>query len=352
MRNRFGTAAAIALMTTVSAVLLSACGPDNSDPVAAPTSGTTAAPGGSGGSGGSGGTGGGGTGKATPPGPTGQVVNGTSAANHLTISTGGTTVAMNGTTVDFGTAVRDLQWSPDGKRAVFVNGDGDLVTSNPDGGGKTVVAKHPAGETWSHPTWQRSGRDNLADTSPNATERFKNIVFASEKGGAVKLETIPAKSVGGTPEVLAPHNSEGGNENMPQPPQAGNGWPNAGGQRGEIAYANGPANEVFVYDTYIRPNTHSMGKGSQPAISPDGEQVVFVRSVDGHDHLFRRSTLDAKSEKDLTPKAATDYTEPVWSPDGKTLAVRTPDGIATLPSDGSAAPVQVSTVKGLPSFRP
>nr|WP_031078856.1 PD40 domain-containing protein [Streptomyces sp. NRRL WC-3742] len=342
VRNRFGSAAAIALTTTVSAVLLTACGPDTSDPVAAPTSGAPVATG-------SAGPGG----KTGSPAPGGKEINGTTAANHLTISTGTPTVALNGTTVDFGTAVRDLAWSPDGKKAVFINGDGDLMTANPDGGGKVVVAKHPAGETWSHPTWQRATKDTGGDTSANATERFRNLVFASDKGGTLRLETIPVKSVGGTPEVLTPHNSEGGNENIPQPPQAGNTWANAGGQRGEIAYANTPAGEVFIYDTYIRPNTHSMGKGSQPALSTDGEHLVFVRSVNGHDHLFSRSPLDGpKSEKDLTPSATTDYTEPVWSPDGRTIAARTPDGIVTLPSDGSAAPTQVSTIKGLPSYRP
>lgn len=342
VRNRFGTAAAIALMTTVSAVLLTACGPDSSDPAASPTSGAPAATGSAGPGGASG-----------SPAPGGKEVNGTSAANHLTISTGARTVALNGTTVDFGTAVRDLAWSPDGKKAVFINGDGDLVTANPDGGGKVVVAKHPAGETWSHPTWQRATKDASNGAVPNATDRFKNLVFASDKGGTLRLETIPATSVGGAPEELVPHNSEGGNANIPQPPQTGNTWANAGGQRGEIAYANTPAGEVFIYDTYIRPNTHSMGKGSQPALSTDGEHLVFVRSVNGHDHLFSRSTAaDQKSEKDLTPSATTDYTEPAWSPDGRTIAARTPDGVVTLPADGSAAPTRVSTIKGLPSYRP
>ncbi|MFJ2187031.1 hypothetical protein ACIOJE_03585 [Kitasatospora sp. NPDC087861] len=355
VRNRFGTAAAIALMTTVGAVLLSACGPDNagSDPTAAPATsapGTsapgTAAPGGS-----------------TPPGspsagggtpaPGAKEANGTTAANRLTISTGTQAVAMNGTTVDFGTVVRDLAWSPDGTKAAFVDGNGDLVVTNPDGTGKTTVAKNPGGETWSHPSWQHAAKDPGDDSLPEATERFKNIVFAAAKGGVLRLETIPAKAVGGTPEVLTPHSSEGGNPNLPQPPRTGNTWANAGGRHGEIAYANTPANEVYIYDDYIRPAARDMGKGSQPALSPDDEHVVFVRSVSGHDHLFSRSTqFDQRNEKDLTPGATTDYTEPAWSPDGKTIAARTPDGVSTLPADGSAAPTQVSTVKGLPAYRP
>ncbi|MBD0690204.1 PD40 domain-containing protein [Streptomyces sp. CBMA123] len=344
VRNRFGTAAAIALMTTASAVLLAACGPDNSDPGSAAPSATgsaapgTAAPGGGAHSG--------------SPAPGGKEVNGTSAANHLTISTGTKTVAMNGTTVDFGTVVRDLAWSPDGKKVVFVNGDGDLVTANPDGSGKSTLAKAPSGEAWSHPTWQHAAKGPSGDSVPNETERYNNIVFAAAKGGVLRLATVPAK--GGTVADLTPHNSEGGDAGSePQPPQTGNTWANAGGQQAEIAYANTPADEVYIYDDYIRPATQDIGKGSQPALSADGRAIVFVRSVNGHDHLFTRATEHGKSaEKDLTPSATTDYTEPAWSPDGKTVAARTPDGVSTVPADGSAAPAQVSTIKGLPSYRP
>ncbi|MFG2907934.1 hypothetical protein ACGF13_23070 [Kitasatospora sp. NPDC048286] len=360
MRNRFGTTAAIALMVSVGTVLLSACGPENGDsaPTAAPTgSAAPAAPAPTGSAPGAGAPGTAAPGAPAPSGsaaPGGKEVNGTSAANHLTISTGTRTVALNGTTVDFGTVVRDLAWSPDGRKAAFVNGDGDLVTANPDGSGKVVLAKNPGGETWSHPTWRHATKDPIVtDTGDKALERFAAIVFTSEKGGTLRLEKVATKSPGATPEVLTPSSSEGGGDPIPQPPQTGNTWANAGGHRGEIVYANTPANEVYLYDDYIRPSTREMGKGSQPALSPDGEHLVFVRSVNGHDHLFTRSTQgDQKAEKDLTPSAATDYTQPAWSPDGRTIAVRTPDGISTLPADGSAAPTQVSTIKGLPSYRP
>ncbi|GHF63942.1 hypothetical protein GCM10018790_47340 [Kitasatospora xanthocidica] len=362
VRNRFGTAAAIALMTTVGAVLLSACGPDTSGSgaTAAPTGtapGSTAgtsAPGSTPGTSAPGAPSQPGTpSQAGSPAPGGKEVNGTSAANHLTISTGTQTVAINGATVDFGTAVRDLAWSPDGKKAAFVNGNGDLVTANPDGTGKVTLAKNPGGETWSHPTWLHATREPGDTSGTEGLERFNTIVFAATKGGVLKLERVPTKTPGATPEELTPHNSEGGNDNLPQPPQTGNTWANAGGHRGAIAYANTPANEVYIYDDYIRPAARELAKGSQPALSPDGEHLVFVRSVNGHDHLFTRSTAwDQKTEKDLTPSATTDFTEPAWSPDGRTVAARTPDGISTLPADGSAAPTQVSTIKGLPAYRP
>ncbi|MFJ9774539.1 TolB family protein [Kitasatospora sp. NPDC101157] len=352
VRNRFGSAAAIALMATVSAVLLSACGPDNAD------SGATAAPGSKApgsaapGSAAPGTPAPGGASHSGSPAPGGKEVNGTSVANHLTISTGTRKVAMNGTLVDFGSVVRDLAWSPDGKKAVYVGGSGDLMTANPDGTGGTTLAKHPDGEEWSHPTWQHAEKGPSGGAVPDETERYDNIVFTAKKAGVLRLVKVPAK--GGSVEDVSPSNSEGGdNANLPQPPQTGNTWANAGGRHAEIAYANTPTNEVYIYDDYIRPATQDIGKGSQPALSPDGGKIVFVRAVNGHDHLFARSTeYDQKAEKDLTPSATTDFTEPAWSPDGRTVAARTPEGIDTVPADGSAAPTQVSTLSGLPVYRP
>ncbi|MFD0330721.1 hypothetical protein ACFQZC_27295 [Streptacidiphilus monticola] len=121
-------------------------------------------------------------------------------------------------------------------------------------------------------------------------------------------------------------------------------------------YANTGDGDVYIRDDYLRQQGGAMTAGSQPAVpaapaqgSPAEGEVVFVRSVGGHDHLFlERGT----SATDLTPNAATDYTEPAVSPDGRTVAARTPDGIVTLTLDGSHTPVKVSDHLGLPAYRP
>ncbi|MDI5965648.1 hypothetical protein POF50_019845 [Streptomyces sp. SL13] len=321
------TRSAVALtvaMTAGTAALLTGCGPLT--PTANGTTSPAAGPG---------------AGSASPA--PASVINGT-ATNGLTISDGTRYVVMNGTRIDFGTAVRDLAWSPDGSRAAFVDGSGDLVVSHPDGTGRTVVAHNPGGVNWSHPTWQVAPADT-ADGVPAKD----NLIFTSGSGSTAVLETIGATAVGGTPKKLG-LNGYGGEANS-TPPQSGNVWPDAAGQHGSSVYANAANGEVYLRDDNLRQQGGVLAPGSEPALAPtDDGHVVFVRSVAGHDHLFLAAGGTKSAVKDLTPNATTDYTEPAWSPDGSTVAARTPDGIVTLKVDG-AQPVKVSGYTGLPAYR-
>ena len=361
--RRRSTAAAIALtagLTASAALLLSACGPD--DPTAASPSGSprattsgasapsaAAAPrptkvAGTGGSGN--GAGGSGTpGVEVQPAGSSTPVNGT-AHNGLTISDGSRYVVMNGTRVDFGTLVRDLAWSPSGAKAAFVDADGDLAVSNPDGSGRVVVARNPGGRTWSHPTWQVRGTDPQV-----GLPAVDDLFFASTAGGTSKLYSVSATAHDGTPKVLTLDHESG--EGVKPLPQTGNVWPSVGGRYGTAVYANTGTGEVYIRDDYIRQQGSALTQGSEPALSDTSDEaMVFVRSVGGHDHLFvERSTQTGPTYKDITPHATTNYAEPAWSPDGKTIAARTPTGIVTLPADGSSAPVKVSGYHGLPAYR-
>jgi WD40-like Beta Propeller Repeat len=267
-------------------------------------------------------------------------------ASHgtLSVSNGTRYVLINGRKVDFKVPVRDLAWSPDGKKAAFVDGSGNLDIANPDGSGRVVVAKNPGNQNWSHPTWQVAAKD----TRYNIPAK-DNLIFAARAKGVSRLKYVSAKAVHGTPKTLPLNGS-------PDPdgavPQTGNVWPNAAGHYGTTVYANADTGAVYIRDDYLRQQGGKLTKGSQPALSPNEEEVVFVRSVAGHDHVLVEDFVHGNHIKDLTPHATTDYTEPAWSPDGKTLAVRTPSGTVTLPADGSGHPAKVTSTVGLAAYRP
>ncbi|MFC5666997.1 hypothetical protein ACFP3U_29045 [Kitasatospora misakiensis] len=261
--------------------------------------------------------------------------------NVLTVSNGTRYVQIDGRTVDFRTVVRDLAWSPDGSKAVFIDGASNLVISDPDGSNRVTVAKNPGGQNWNHPTW------HSVPAIPAAGVPARNsIVFVARKNGVSQLKTVPAAAGQGQPADL----SVWGDGDGDLLPQTGNIWPNASSKTGTSVFANVDNGTVYIRDENLRSQTDELAKGSEPAVSPDGEDVVFVRSVQGHDHLFVQGRGD-KTAKDLTPKATTNYTEPTFSPDGRTIAARTPKGIVTLPVSGAAKPVVVTSRVGLPAYR-
>jgi Tol biopolymer transport system component len=59
------------------------------------------------------------------------------------------------------------------------------------------------------------------------------------------------------------------------------------------------------------------GEGTEPAWSPDGKRLVFVRSSGGHAHLFV-ANADGKGAQQITDGSSDDE-EPAWSPDGTSI---------------------------------
>jgi hypothetical protein len=262
----------------------------------------------------------------------------------LTISDGTRHVLANGTSIDFGTIVRDLAWNPKGTKAAFIDGHGNLDIANPDGSHRVTVAANPGGQTWSHPTWQVAA----ADTT-NGIPAKNNLIFSAKVSGKTVLEGIKATSDHGTPTRISLNT-----DSDTALPKTNNTWPNVGGNHGTAVYENTHTGEVYIRDDYLRQMGSALTKGSEPALAPNEEEVVFVRSVHGHDHLFVEDfSSSANVTKDVTPHATTDYTEPTWSPNSKTIAFRAPTGTYTITktSHGFGKPVKVSKHTGLPAYR-
>jgi Tol biopolymer transport system component len=252
---------------------------------------------------------------------------------------------MNGTRVNFGTDVRDLAWNPSGTKAAFIDSLGNLDVANPNGSGRVVVAKNPGGQTWSHPTWQVAKADPA-----NQIPAKDNLIFVASKNGTTRLETVSATAHNSKPALLTLDHYAG--EGQSALPMTGNTWPNAGGAYGTIVYDNTHSGEVYIRDDYIRQQGGAVVRGSEPALSPNGEEIVFVRSVGGHDHIFEETFTSSKPVvQDLTPHATSNYTEPAFSPNGASIAFRTPTGVDIVLDHGRGGPVKVSSYTGLPAYR-
>jgi Tol biopolymer transport system component len=83
----------------------------------------------------------------------------------------------------------------------------------------------------------------------------------------------------------------------------------------------------------------SLGAGTAPSWSPDGQRIALAASVQGLGHLFVVAP-DGSGRRDIT--RFTPVTQPSWSPDGTRLAYVTSTaagtccGIATVDATGSA----------------
>lgn len=318
-RNRRSTAA---VATAGAAALLAALGGTAADAVAAPSSAGRAA--------------------MVAAAASGHTV---TVPRGLTISDGTRHVIVGGRSIDFGTVVRDLAWNPSGSKAAFVDGHGDLVVSDPDGSHRVTVAANPGGQTWSHPTWQVTAADRA-----NQIPAKNNLIFSARIHGRTVLEGIKATSNHGSPAKISLNGDPGDGA----VPQTDNTWPNVGGAYGTSVYENTRDGEVYIRDDYLRQQGGALTRGSEPALAPDDEEVVFVRSVHGHDHLFVEDFgTGTDTVKDITPGATTDYTEPAWSPDGRSIAFRAPSGTYTITKSahGFGKPVKVSQHTGLPAYR-
>lgn len=100
-------------------------------------------------------------------------------------------------------------------------------------------------------------------------------------------------------------------------------------------------NDVYVYDVQKRKEkrlTHDL-RAKDPALSPDGERIVFVSNRDGNNNLGIMRADGSEITYVTKNEDGTQYYSPRWSPDGRWILFSVSKGderdIAMIASDGS-----------------
>ncbi len=264
------------------------------------------------------------SGQAQPPAATGV------KAGALLVSDGGEGVSIDGRKVALPGPVRDAVWSPDGSRIAFVQGDGVVATARPDGSDVLRLTEGEAGVKAGGPAW---------------TDHGTTITFTEQVGsGKAKLVKVPASAPGKQLDSGAP---EGVGNSAVSVSAVDSG-------AADLAYqhqgAAGP--EVWIADLNQRdPSPMKLVAGSDPAPSPDGGRVAFI-GKNG-----QLSVIAAKygAKPVQVTFGAAKPTDPVWAPDGRSIAYRTDSGVesvaATVKAGAKENPAtKLSDIAGVPSL--
>ncbi len=213
------------------------------------------------------------------------------------------------------------EWSPDGKKIVFVQGrtkGSGIFTMNADG---TSITSLPdsAGDDY----------NERAIWSPDGSK----IVFV---GGGISV----MNSDGTNPHYLASGTSPV--------------WSRDGSKIAFFSQGGfGDPEQIFVINTdgsNIRQLTNGSFRNWFPNWSPDGTKIVFESERDG-DYEIYTMMADGTQQSRLTVNASGDRF-PNWSPDGKSIAfVRSDSTVYVMNQDGTNQQKVTSTppLRGMPS---
>jgi putative cell wall-binding protein len=247
-------------------------------------------------------------------------------SNLLTSSNGTGSIMREGQTAlsVTGTTVTEAAWSHDGSRAVFVSADDALYTARYTGAtaGAAVAAIRmlpaAAGVQRASPTWSGDGA---------------SFVYAEQSGPGEPWhlsEMLAGKS--DLPDQLTP-DDDGFNDTNPD---AGDGVTFVFQREPE----SGGTPEIWLrgQDFSLSP---ILSDGRNPALSPNGLRVAFVRS----DEIWV-ANLDGSGLTQLTDTPTT-KDNPVWSFDDATIAFSNDGGVATVPASLTEPATSVTTIAGL-----
>jgi Tol biopolymer transport system component len=197
-------------------------------------------------------------------------------------------------------------WSPHGQRIAFWgtirNGGRRSIASIPAEGGAAIAVTNAAAFDWS-PVWSPDG---------------KYLYFSSDRGGSMNLWRIAVDELSGrsagVPEAITTPSRWSGDLSI-----AGDGRQiayTAADPQSNIVRVSFDAQQERVIGGPI-PVTHGTVSVMQPAVSPDGQWIVYRTEAEQEDLYLSR--IDGSGQRKLTDDRAKDR-GPSWSPDGKRIA--------------------------------
>ncbi|MEU9467781.1 cell wall-binding repeat-containing protein [Streptomyces avermitilis] len=196
------------------------------------------------------------------------------------------------TYTDFVADARQPAWSPDGSRVAYVK-SGRVETRRYTGSTLVKIQEQGSMSGVSDPTFLYSGSTVVYSGggrlryAPSDGSRYAQPLFSTAEDGC---DRQPSASVNGLIAFVRTGDTCGS--------------------------ATGSA--IWLYDDTTGGFTKLTDSGDNPAISPDGTQVAFVREADGLSRLFVIN-VDGTGERQLTFTDAA-FT-PAWSPSGTRIAV-------------------------------
>jgi len=228
----------------------------------------------------------------------------------------------------------DIQpaWSPDGSKLAVARSSGgdssvfDIWVMNPDGSGARRVTNAAAGPHVIgafNPAW-----------SPDGSRIAFDLDGTGPPGGSEAQREIFVVDSGGGGQTQLTFDEFGGGDPA---------WSPDGGQ---IAYVRVP-NEMIVHSDVYAMNADGSGVRAlttdphhdegTPNWSPDGKKLAFTRRINSTDSEVLTINPDGSGESNLTSRSGFDAA-PAWSPDGRKIAYSRTFGngyfIAVINSDG------------------